>query len=147
MTSSTTTPCDQCKNTGILFEHLYLYESDPEWLSFSADHVTRCDECTKYNGDLEAARALASQSRHGCWMVWAENYDGRLPATEKSNIYVRNDPATVATVMQGIMRDSEDEFGIPLAIPKMEFVKQGTLRTSMYSMILNSDADSVSSKA
>lgn len=124
--------CGTCGGTGILIGALYLND---ELDSFDADQIARCDTCERYEGDLEAATALAQQQRYGAWLVWAGDLRGGLPATEQPNIFVRSTPGDAACLQLAILNEQQEEAEVPAVLAHVTFIEQGapdnTLRAKL----------------
>jgi len=118
-----TQKCDACGGSGVLVSAAYLH--DDYDVSFDADHISRCDTCEQYAGDLEAAREVARQQLGGCWLVWATNLEGYLPSTEQSHIFVRSTPGDAACLQLEMLRGMESESDIPNVLVHVEFIERG----------------------
>lgn len=116
------TTCDTCGGSGVLIGHLYTYDN---MRSFDADQIARCDICQQFNGDLEAAEALAQQQRHGAWVVWAGDLSGGLPATEEPNIFVRTSPNDAACLQLALLSRNQSEPEVPEVLAHVKYIKQG----------------------
>lgn len=108
--------CNTCDGSGIIVGASYHD-------GLEADHVARCDTCQRYPGDLQALFALCKRDDGlGAWAVWAETFDGCLPATEAPLLYKRSDPGSAACLQAHLLHEHEEEPGVPSLFAMVRFV-------------------------
>lgn len=117
-------PCENCGGRGIL--HAGIGDVVRRGRVGDLDGIARCDTCMKYDGDIEALRALCKKVG-GAWAVYALGHDGHLRAISGATpeLYLRHTTESVANLQQAILNESEGDGDIPQVYAVVERCEAG----------------------